>query len=219
MKSLHRIIEAHDGTYTMYCEHLNQNFHSIYGSIQESNRVFIEEGLAKIDKKCIRIFEVGLGTGLNALLSAQYALKNQKELVYHAIELMPVESSINETFFSKMNLNEELSEAIIHAPWNQKVIIAPAIKEFWKIQSDFTKYNPEFTYDLIYFDAFAPKAQPELWDIAVLQKIFKMLHSGGLMTTFCAQGQFKRNLKALGFQVSHPAGPHGKREITVALKP
>lgn len=207
-----------DQSPTLFSDKFQQTYHSIHGAIAESEHIFIKYGLAQKAKKQseISIFEMGLGTGLNAALSWQYAEANNLVIDYHAIELYPVESNIIEKF--KTN-NSDLNKKIIQISqmeWSQN-FTSPNFN-FTKEIIDLKNFKPNRQFDLVYFDAFAPNAQPELWTEDIFSQIYSMMLSEGILTTYCAKGQVKRNMKAVQFTLLHPPGPIGKREMTVATK-
>jgi tRNA U34 5-methylaminomethyl-2-thiouridine-forming methyltransferase MnmC len=212
------IRQTADGSNTLYLPELDETYHSSHGAIQEAIHVFIEHGLTFLgqDKKTISIFEMGFGTGLNAFLTAQWAQKNQREIRYIGIELHPVPKEIwtqmdyfqdEEEMYSKIMSTEWGTYNDIHSDFHLK-----------KIEQDIHELQMVEKVDLIYFDAFGPRAQSEMWDLPVLTKMYELLNTGGVFVTYCAQGQMKRNLKSLGFQLESLPGPPGKREMTRAIK-
>ena len=218
------IIDCEDGTQTISSERFNELYHSKYGSIQESERVFIEIGYkqAMEIQKDLQILEIGFGTGLNALLTF-LENSNNNNIYYTALEKYPLDT----TTVEKLNFNQHLkikneSENIflkLHTcMWNEWVVFGHF--NLLKIEDDLLSIQfAKNQYDLVFFDAFAPEAQPEMWTIEIFSKIFEALKPNGILTTYCAKGIVKRNLKAVGFQVESLPGPIGKREITRATKP
>jgi tRNA U34 5-methylaminomethyl-2-thiouridine-forming methyltransferase MnmC len=214
------IITTEDGTKTLYVPELDEHYHSVYGAMQESIHVYIEAGLKKIKKKNIRILEIGFGTGLNALLSLHYAENNEKTIDYKSVELYPLNKEIieqlNYSSFFPENYHE--SFMIMHiCRWNKKVMISEKFS-LNKIETDFLIYQPDNNIDLIYFDAFGPDKQPEMWTEDLFLKLFDCLNPGGVFTTYTCKGQVKRNLKNAGFKVELIPGPPGKREMIRATK-
>lgn len=200
---------------------MDENYHSTHGAIQEALHVFIENGLKTLDKKTVSIFELGFGTGLNALLTLQYAQQNSINIFYHGIEAFPIEKelidSLNYVELTGAKFQSEF-ELLHQSTWSEKNQISLKF-ELLKTQSkieDF-KLNKE-KYDIIYFDAFGFRAQPEMWELSILEKMYHMLNRGGVLVTYAARGQFKRDLKTLGFEVESLPGPPGKREMTRAIK-
>jgi tRNA U34 5-methylaminomethyl-2-thiouridine-forming methyltransferase MnmC len=217
------IIETQDGSHTLYSSRFGESYHSRYGAIQESRHVFISAGLFYVIplRKEIRILEMGFGSGLNAFLSLLEAKKREVHLWYDAIEAYPiatddaialnypaqvVEPDARENFMA-LHLNK----------WEEWHAITPLFN-LRKRHMPIEQLDEEKQYDLVYYDAFAPSAQPELWDSPVLSGIYRALKPGGVMVTYCAKGIVKRTLTELGFQVEALPGPPGKREMTRAIK-
>ena len=214
-----RIIVTEDGSSSIYIEEMDEHYHSTHGAIQEANHVFISNGLNRVKKNAVKIFELGFGTGLNAFLTLIHG--TNKAIVYDSIEAFPVEKELIKELNYIGEIGEEFESAFknIHsAEWETPTEITTCFK-LRKIHSKIQDYTiDEEYYDVIFFDAFGPRAQNEMWDIRVLQKMHDGLVSGGELITYCAQGQFKRDLKSLGFEVVALPGPPGKREMTVAIK-
>ncbi len=221
-----KIIESGDGSHTLFHEGLNETYHSTHGARQESEHVFIKEGLEKAianGLKTISVFEVGFGTGLNAWLTYK-TIKNRFgiNVIYHAVEPFPIDSSV----YSKLNYIEKENDDSIKAFFGQlhqvdwgKEIQLDAQFVFKKIKNTF-EATPikEACFDIIYYDAFAPSKQAAMWVPENIAKTFFMLKKGGMLVTYCANGQFKRDLKAVGFLVESLEGPPGKKEMTRGLK-
>ena len=217
----HEIRVTGDGSKTIFLPELNETYHSSNGAVQESLHIFIQNGLELAEKgEVIRILEVGFGTGLNALLSASWAEINNQSIHYIGIEAKPLppELCFQLDYPPHIGQNaEKIYDALIHCDWeidNQLTTHFSIQKREVKIQ-DFVTEEPT---DLIYFDAFGPRVQAEMWDITILEKMFQYLNAGGALVTYCAQGQFKRDLKAVGFILESLPGPPGKREMTRATK-
>ena len=217
----HEIRVTEDGSKTIFLPELNETYHSSNGAVQESRHIFIQNGLELVKKKgAIRILEVGFGTGLNALLSASWAEMNNQPIHYTGIEAKPLspELCFQLDYPPHIGQNaEKIYDALIDSDWEIENQLSPHFsiqKREVKIQ-DFVTEEPT---DLIYFDAFGPRVQSEMWDIAILEKMFQTLNLGGALVTYCAQGQFKRDLKAVGFILESLPGPPGKREMTRATK-
>jgi tRNA U34 5-methylaminomethyl-2-thiouridine-forming methyltransferase MnmC len=214
------IFTTNDGSTTFYLPEINEYYHSHHGAIQEAKHVFLKNGLLFNDKlKEIKILEIGFGTGLNAFLTLLES-KN-KQLEYHTIEAYPLNSEqIAQLNFVKL-INQNLLDLFhkIHSSdWEKLQEITTSFllkKNKLKIQ-DFKPKN-QF-YDLIYFDAFGPRVQPEMWTIEIFKKMFIFLKPKGILVTYCAKGQVKRDLKSVGFTVETLAGPPGKREMIRAIR-
>ncbi|PTN07523.1 tRNA U34 5-methylaminomethyl-2-thiouridine-forming methyltransferase MnmC [Mangrovibacterium marinum] len=215
------LILTADGSHTLYVPALNEHFHSVHGAIQESMHVFIKNGLQRSTKQELCIFEVGFGTGLNALLTL--ANKGERNIRYFSIEKYP----LTEAEFSQLNFSrqfpDELSapfEQMHQCPWNKAQQIAPGF-ELTKLDADLTIFNfnilPQF--DLIYFDAFAPNKQADMWSEALFATIAAQTRAGGLFVTYCAQGEVRRKLTRSGFDMQRIPGPPGKKEMLFGQKP
>lgn len=220
MKTL--LEKTEDGSHTLFVPELNEHYHSVNGAIQESRHVFVEAGLHACDKQQIRVFEVGFGTGLNALLAYFDAAQSHKEIDYSSIELFPISlqlvNSLNyPSMFSIEHTN--VFKDLHLCAWNQAV----KISDFFfltKIQGDLTEYSfaEENSFDVVFFDAFAPEKQPEMWRQAVFTKLYKALAPNGIFVTYCAKGVVRRMLQKCGFLVERLPGPPGKREMLRARK-
>ncbi|QHL88507.1 tRNA (5-methylaminomethyl-2-thiouridine)(34)-methyltransferase MnmD [Nibribacter ruber] len=217
--------QTKDGSTTLFVPELNEHYHSVHGALQEGLHVFIKMGLedALTRSTSVRILEVGFGTGLNALLTLQHVLATKAEVVYDTLEKYPLPMDVvNQLGFDKFILNPELLDFFqpLHtAPWEQPVVITPQFT-LRKLETDLEAFAPASeSYDLVYFDAFAPEKQPHLWTDAIFQKMYDALAPGGTLVTYCAKGSFKRSLKAAGFKVEALPGPPGKREMTRGVKP
>ena len=217
-----RLEHTNDGSDTFYSEHFNSAYHSYHGAFQESNHIFINEGLARIHQKLnkINLLEYGFGTGLNAILSFRYALKHNLHINYTGIEAYPLTLQqiklLNYSSWFDHGVIEKFD--LMHkAAWNQNIAISHVFT-LRKMDIDFLVFNHQNQFDLIYLDAFSPSKHPEAWQAKNLTQAYDALRDEGLLITYCAQGQFKRNLKAAGFEVQARPGPPGKREITLAWK-
>lgn len=222
------ILKTADGSPTLYLPELDETYHSRHGSVQEARHVFIQHGLNFVieeQKKeesgdsTIYLLEVGFGTGLNALLTLQEAIQNPAlHIAYTSYETHPIAESI----WSQLNyINEPIASesytALMQAPWNQNTPLHSSF-EILKIDKAIQALEAKEQFDLIYFDAFGPRAQAEMWDVSVFELLHRALKPNGVLVTYCAMGQFKRDLKSLGFVVERLPGPPGKREMTRAIK-
>lgn len=218
-----KIITTSDGSHSILNEDLNETYHSVHGAIQESVHVFIKNGLAYVLEKNpsvpISIFEVGFGTGLNALLTLQSVARHGKQANYTAIEHSPLGAEI----WSRLNYSSLLDmtseyDTLHLSTWDQLHSLTSNFN-FLKLKT--TLQQVELSHgsiDLVYYDAFAPSKQPELWTFPVLEKIFRALKPGGVMVTYCAKGQLKRDLIDLGLVLETLPGPPGKKEMVRATK-
>lgn len=219
VKLENKIILTGDGSNTLLSIEFNEHYHSVHGALNESMHVFIEQGFRALnDKKNLHVLEMGMGTGLNVLLTIREAIKKKTKVHYTTFERFPI--SIEES--KKLNYigetEKNLLEAIHNAPWGNPT----ELNEYFtlhKIRDDIAKLDEKSKYDLVYYDAFAPNCQPELWTTDIFSKIFDAMKSGGILVTYCAKGYVKRNLKAVGFEVISLPGPPRKREMTKAVKP
>lgn len=214
-----------DGSHTIYIPELDETYHSIHGAIQESRYVFIEQGLKYLTEKesvgKIRIFEVGFGTGLNALLSALYAEKYKITVQYESLEAYPLTSTeaqnLNYATLLKDPLSKEIFQNIHESPWEDWIDVSPYF-QLYKINNNIRSYNVSGLVDVCFFDAFAPSKQPEMWKLGILEKVYLMIKSQGIFVTYCAKGQLKRDLISIGFEVETLPGPPGKMEMVRATK-
>lgn len=215
------VINTDDGSSSIYVREMDETYHSTHGAIQEARHVFLENGIHQIDASSIRLFELGFGTGLNALLTLDYANKMGIQIEYHAIEAFPIEPELVKQLNYVEMINPELKtnfEAMHLCEWNSDVQLSSNFK-LQKIHSKIQNFPIENeTYNVIYFDAFGPVAQAEMWTIEIVKKMYDALVDGGILVTYCAQGEFKRNLKRVGFGVETLPGPPGKREMTKGSK-
>lgn len=210
-----------DGTDTLFSAEMMETYHSVNGAAQESRHVFIEAGLQQIKQDAIKIFEVGFGTGLNALLTWEVAHQNHLEIEYDAIEAFPISATIIETINYRELLHEIIPDAFLkihETGWNQQIELETKCFALKKIHANFTEYEFIKKYDLIYFDAFAPDKQPEMWEENLFQKIYNALNENGILVTYCAKGEVRRRLQRCGFTVERIPGPPGKREMLRASK-
>lgn len=215
-----KLITTGDGSHTLYVPGMDEHYHSHFGALTESQHIFINAGLASLVSGPVSILEVGFGTGLNALLSATYAKKNKIAVSYTSLEKHPLDPSL----VSRLNYGslsgeggQDLFNAIHEAPWN----LPSRISDWFtleKRESDLTTEVLTGSYDMIFFDAFGPDKQPEMWTEEVLRKITEVTYPGSVFVTYSAKGTLKRMLRSLGFEVALLPGPPGKRVITRAVK-
>lgn len=214
-----------DGSHTIYIPELDETYHSTHGAIGESNYVFIDNGLnyffATQKREEVKIFEVGFGTGLNALLSSVFAEEHLAHIQYESMEAFPLTQletqKLNYTELISSSHSNELFKQIHASQWNRWVDISPNFR-LKKTRETIRDYQVKETFDICFFDAFAPTKQPEMWELPILQKMSNLLKLNGLFVTYCAKGQLKRDLKSLGFQVETLPGPPGKFEMVRATK-
>jgi len=209
-----------DGSHTIYVPELDEHYHSVHGAVQESIFIFINNGFEFCKANPVSILEIGFGTGLNALLTAIRSASGKREVNYTSVEKYPVDSkiisSLNHYEFAGEN-GREIFNLIHSSPWNISVNISNNFK-LKKIESDFTKEQLTGRYDLIYFDAFGPDKQPEMWTTKMFTGISDVTNKNGIFVTYSAKGDVKRNLKTCGFDVTLLPGPPGKRQMIRAVK-
>lgn len=225
---LKRIIQlTADGSHTISIPLLHAAYHSKYGAIRESEHVFIKEGLQYLLRtntfnktETINVFEVGLGTGLNAWLSLNEVINHHKKIFYQAAEPYPLSIAEAEKLNYPEIFNEDLKKYFLQlhtCEWNKEILIHPLFL-FEKLNASLQSFTTNKKFHLIYFDAFDPNVQPELWTEQILKKMFTMLYNGGILTTYSSKGSVRRTMQAAGFTVEKIAGPPHKREIVRAIK-
>ncbi len=222
------IVKTADGSHSIYVKELNEHYHSVHGAIQESKHVFINAGFKHIvptlsvsTNPKINILEIGLGTGLNAFLTFIEATKNNVIINYTAIEAYPISIDLaNELNYIKL-LNEQNTQSIfntIHScEWDKKIALSDQFN-ILKFKSTLQQFIFDDSYHLIYFDAFGPRAQPEMWTEDIFAKLYAVIKPDGCLVTYCAKGEVKRILKKVGFTVESLEGPPGKREMVRAVR-
>jgi len=209
-----------DGSPTLYVPELDETYHSMHGSVQEARHVFIENGLRYVsaELKQVNILEVGFGTGLNALLTAQYAQENTIDVNYVGLEAYPVEEKVWKAIKYENDPDSlDFYSRMMSLPFEQTHVCHSHFK-LTKAESLVQDWSSVDNFDLIYYDAFGPRAQAEMWELPIFEKLYALLKTGGALVTYCAQGQFKRHLKSLGISVEGLPGPPGKREMTRGIK-
>ena len=183
--------------------------------------IFIDAGLSSLNSNEITVLEVGLGTALNCALTAQWALASGAAVNYHALELHPLTSEELGLLNYSNSLGENASalwNQICQAPWDEEVRINKNFS-LLKQKSDFTQWQPNHKYNLVYFDAFAPDDQPEMWTDKQFSKIYSSMEPHGVLVTYSAKGIVKRTLTSVGFAIERLAGPPGKKHMLRATKP
>jgi tRNA U34 5-methylaminomethyl-2-thiouridine-forming methyltransferase MnmC len=209
------ITQSADGSTTLWVPGLDEHYHSIHGALTESQHVFIEAGLKAIGTSNVRILEVGLGTALNARLTLDQALQDGRAIAYDALEKFPLTKEEIEAVGLQGMSNEA---PFLSATSGVVTQIAEQFTFRLLVEDVKTFEGEQGSYDLIYFDAFAPSAQPDLWTDAIFENMFRLLKPGGALVTYCAKGVVKRSMKAAGFEVEALPGPPRKREMTRAWK-
>lgn len=212
-----------DGSHTFFVPELDEHYHSTHGAIQESRHVFIDAGLRQCVKSEINVLEIGFGTGLNAFLALLEAENKSKKIDFTSLELYPIPLSDAEKLnyadlidSTKKDVFDKLHRAE-WGKWHQITLYFSLLKQ----QVDFSKpsdFHPENRFDVVFFDAFAPEKQPEMWTQAIFDKIYSLCNPDAVLTTYCAKGAVRRMLQASGFSVERLPGPPGKREMLRAVK-
>lgn len=221
-----QLLQTADGSVTLYHEALDETYHSRHGAIQESKHVFIRNGLSYFLEyhprtKSINILEVGLGTGLNALLTFIETRNTQAIINYYALEAFPPPEEITaslkypELFIDESN--QSIFEQIHICEWEKMHSFSDNFN-FKKYKTTLEEFSTETAFDLVYFDAFAPRIQPELWTLEIFEKLYKQMAKNTLLVTYCAKGDVRRNMQAAGFFTERLPGPPGKREMLRAQK-
>ena len=216
---MNKIVITNDGSHSIFNDKINECYHSKHGAIVEAEHVFIRNGFSRSIKKDLSILEIGMGTGLNTLLTKQKANIKKVNVSYHAIELYPIKKNV----FSKLNFTDligmhqqELLDIHI-CDWGKHNII----DEYFNLRKDCINaesFTTDTKFDIIYFDAFSPEKQPELWSEQIFRKMFDFLKADGFLVTYCAKGIVKRTMKKVGFDIEVLDGPPGKRQMTKANK-
>lgn len=218
-----KIVLTADGSHSLYVAELDEHYHSHHGAIQEAKHVFIKHGLEYLtEKKEINVLEVGFGTGLNAFLTLLYSIKNDVSINYTGIELYPVNAEVvtELNYLKQLNEtnNQDLFMKMHQTSWGESNEIHKNFRLTKLKQSLFDSQFQESSFDVIFYDAFGPRAQKEMWDKEIFINTYNWLNKEGCLVTYCAMGQLKRDLKASGFLVESLPGPPGKREMTRATK-
>lgn len=222
-----KVFITKDGSSTLFNSDLDEHYHSVNGAITESNHVFIQAGLeyTAANKTELSILEMGFGTGLNTFLTFLRGKEMSTSIIYHTLETHRLPWDQVKKLDYIMNLNSknqaQAFEKMHCCDWDVQVAIENEFilkKMNVSLEKFITRVDNDSAYDLIYYDAFAPSAQPHLWTPEVFNFLYKKLNKGGVLTTYCAKGQVKRDLKSAGFHIESLPGPPGKREMTRALK-
>ncbi len=207
-----------DGSTTFYLPELNEHFHSTHGAIQEAYHVYIKNGLQQITLNEISILEIGFGTGLNCFITL---LETDKTIDYTGVEAYPItrEEVTKVNYVSQLNATKHQKEfdEIHNVSWEEKHAITNKF-HLTKRKQFFKDINDQNKFDLIYFDAFGPDIQPELWSEIIFKKMYKALKPNGILVTYAAKGDVKRNLKSVGFSLKRLPGPPGKWHMLKATK-
>ena len=215
---MERVIQTTaDGSPTIAIPAMSVTYHSTHGAIQESMHVFINAAL-RYHSSPTSVLEMGFGTGLNALLTLAFATG---PVYYESLEQFPVEPALSDSLDYPTRMNrpdlKDCFTKLHHAPWNEAINISDNFQLF-KRQTRLQDYQPQQTFDIIYFDAFAPNTQPDLWTPAIFSKLYEAQTEQGLLVTYCSKGDVRRAMMAAGYRVEKIPGPPGKREMLRARK-
>jgi tRNA U34 5-methylaminomethyl-2-thiouridine-forming methyltransferase MnmC len=215
------IIQTLDGSTTIHLQEWDECYHSKHGAIQEAQHVFIKNGLSLFQNRQISILEIGFGTGLNAFITFLEASKMNQSIDYIGVEAYPIsaEEVVSMNYVDELNASNESSifKKMHESNWEEKIVLRDNFtltkrKQFFEEIEDFEKF------DLIYFDAFGYRVQPELWSTAIFKKMYNALKPNSVLVTYAARGVVKRSMIEVGFAVEKLAGPPGKREMFRASK-
>jgi tRNA U34 5-methylaminomethyl-2-thiouridine-forming methyltransferase MnmC len=215
------IIKTLDGSTTIHLLDWDECYHSKHGAIQEAYHVFIKNGLSLVEEKKISILEIGFGTGLNAFITLLEAQKNNLNIDYTGVEAYPVskDEALEMNFLEELKAKEfEFDYQKMHdCSWEEKHIFNPNFS-LTKRKQFFQDIQDKNAFNLIYFDAFGYRVQPELWSTEIFKNMFEALKDNGILVTYAARGVVKRSMQEVGFIVKKVAGPPGKREMMIGFK-
>lgn len=211
-----QIIQTADGSTTIHLPDWDENYHSKHGAIQEAHHVFIKNGLCLFEQKQISILEIGFGTGLNTFITFLEAIKSNQSIDYVGVEAYPVDSFEIQLMNYVDQLQATNHESVFHkmhsSNWEEKINISENFI-LTKQKKFFETINDQEKFDLVYFDAFGYRVQPELWSTQIFRKMYEALKPNGVLVTYAARGVIKRNMMEVGFAVEKLEGPPGKREM------
>ncbi|OIR12033.1 tRNA 5-methylaminomethyl-2-thiouridine biosynthesis bifunctional protein MnmC [mine drainage metagenome] len=212
---LKQVIKTGDGSNSIFIPEMNVAYHSIHGAVQESNHVFIKAGLKPLlhQHQTINIFEMGFGTGLNALLSLQTAVLHQQKINYTTVELFP----LTPEEVVELNYADENFVQLHRCDWEKDMVLNDRFS-IHKTNQSLINYSTGKKFNLVYFDAFDPNTQPELWTKEIFEKLFLMMASNGILVTYSSKGNVRRAMLEAGFSVEKIPGPPHKREMIRAKK-
>ncbi|MFT5715428.1 MAG: tRNA U34 5-methylaminomethyl-2-thiouridine-forming methyltransferase MnmC [Flavobacterium sp.] len=215
------IIQTLDGSTTIQIKEWDECYHSKHGAIQEAQHVFIKNGLSLFQNREVSILEIGFGTGLNAFITFLEGRKMKQSIEYVGVEAYPISSAelISMNYVEELNANDDKGhfEKMHQCNWDEKMVLSEDFS-LTKRKQLFEEIDDFNQYDLIYFDAFGYRVQPELWSTAIFKKMFNALKSNGVLVTYAARGVVKRSMIEVGFTVEKLEGPPGKREMFRARK-
>ncbi|SHI48545.1 tRNA U34 5-methylaminomethyl-2-thiouridine-forming methyltransferase MnmC [Arenibacter nanhaiticus] len=211
-----KIITTGDGSKTIQIEDWNEQYHSVHGAVQEAYHVFIKNGLSLYQNRELAILEIGFGTGLNAFITLLEGQKQGLQIRYQGVEGYPVspEEVTELNYVAQLKAQDFENELLLmhNSPWEEPCNITDNFT-LLKQQKDFKDIGEANAFDLIYFDAFGARVQPELWTEEIFAKMFQALKPEGILVTYAAKGSVRRAMQAVGFIVERLPGPPGKREM------
>ncbi len=215
---MERVRITDDGFTTLFSSEFNQYYHSVRGALDETQRVYIELGLlAKMQEtKAIAILELGFGTGLNTLMTALEAEKNQLQVHYTSLEPFPISEEDVKLLNFQNGLGTDLIQKIHQANWGESIEITPYFT-LKKVQTTLQDFKEDATFDVVYYDAFAPSSQPELWTAEIFAHVATLMKKGAFLTTYCSKTVVRKAMESVGFKVEKHSGIWGKREVVRAL--
>ncbi len=219
-----QLFETADGSFSISIPDAGLSYHSRHGALSESKTVYIEQNLlpALEKKEPLNVLEVGMGTGLNALLTLKAAIEAKKTIHYHALEPFPLEASFYKNLrYTELEGLEHLAKSFfsLHEAKTELPQTLDPFFIFTRYASLIQTFESPLRFDVIYFDPFAPLSQPEIWTTPVFEKLFNMTVKGGTLSTYSSKTEVRHAMQAAGYEVRKVPGPYGKREILVATKP
>jgi tRNA U34 5-methylaminomethyl-2-thiouridine-forming methyltransferase MnmC len=218
------LIETSDGTHTLKLKGVDEQYHSVKGALQESRHVFLRSGFQAVSHEIdpVKILEVGFGTGLNALVTAHEAINTKRKVYYEAVEPYPISPAIVVKLNYPKFFEEEWISDVFNDIHQADSVKHLNIRDYFYIRNRRDKIEsaelPAIYFNLVYFDAFGPDTQPEMWNQEIFEHISNSMTSGGILVTYCSKGSVRRAMKAAGLEVEKLPGPPGKREIVRASK-
>lgn len=214
-------IRTGDGSLTLHNIHFGEQYHSKHGGVSESMHVFITSGIEASGKERLDVLEVGLGTGLNLLLTWIRCLEGKCRVDYTALEPYPVDREL----LDGLHHCQDLAWPGLHEPFLGLMCCEPGVRQpstdglaFRKLVASVQEFNEPDSFDVVFFDAFSPRTQPEMWTLDVFQRMYAALRAGGILVTYCAKGEVRRTMQAAGFIVERLKGPPGKSHMLRAIK-
>jgi len=214
-------IRTGDGSLTLHNVQFGEQYHSKHGGVSESMHVFIKSGIEASGKERLDVLEVGLGTGLNLLLTWIRCLEGKCRVDYTALEPFPLQRELLES----LHHCQDLAWPGLHEPFLELMCDEPGLRQatadgltFRNLPGPVLEFNEPDSFDVVFFDAFSPRSQPEMWTLAVFQRMHAVLRKGGMLVTYCAKGEVRRTMQAAGFTVERLKGPPGKSHMLRAIK-